>query len=55
MKKTGITLIAFAALTFGYLYFCGCCSETCCETAVECQKSDMAETALYKVKTNEKG
>lgn len=46
MKKTGIALIAFAALTFGYLYFCGCCPETCCQTATECQTSDKAETVM---------
>ena len=55
MKKLGITLIAIAALSFGYLYFCGCCPETCCKTATECQKSDTAETPLYKVETNKTG
>ncbi len=55
MKKLGITLVAVVALTFGYLYVCGCCPETCCKTATECQKSDTAERSLYKVEKNEVG
>ncbi len=53
MKKIGITIIAFAALTIGYLYFCGCCPETCCTTSsTSCKVSDKMDGApTYKLTT----
>ena len=54
MKKLGITIIALAALTVGYLYFCGCCPETCCTTSTtSCKVSDKADAPAYKLTTKE--
>ncbi|MFK7982186.1 MAG: hypothetical protein AB8G86_19555 [Saprospiraceae bacterium] len=54
MKKIGIIVTVMAALTIGYLYFCGCCSETCCTTAsTSCKVSDKADAPTYKLTTKD--